>query len=229
MLRLTHKIDFCPAGEVPGKLGIQEDQLLIPDARTFDGEESARAFCEAAAFSGQHQLVGLVALEPKVSATATKAIEKLRGSAVELAERIKTLAMPDPVTGEDAWLGVMKQEILLRNQQVKSKNKSCPVCGAVIPVAYLKTFECPVCHSEDFLTTTGDQDKIRSREERLGNARKELAGNAAKLAEAERTALLDSVEFKKVWLVYAEVAECCGCAGPAVAVDEDVAEEYSLL
>ena len=146
--------------------------------------------------------------------------------------------MPDPVTGEDAWLEGMKQEILLRNQQVKSKNKGCPVCGAVIPVAYLKTYECPVCQSEEFLATTGDQDKIRSRGERLAHARKELDANTAKLAEAERISLLDSVEFKKVWVVYTTTWECCAGEDPAseedgaeaaYPTDEVIAEECSPL
>ena len=89
MTILTQKIDFCPAGELAGKLGIPEGQLLIPEAKAFAGEESAQAFYETTApFNSQNLFVGLVVLEPKVSAAAMKVIEKLRGSLAELAERL---------------------------------------------------------------------------------------------------------------------------------------------
>ena len=140
----------------------------------------------------------------------------------------------------------MKLEIVQRNQQNKGKTKGCLACGSSIAVACIKTFECPACGSDTFLATIGDQDKIRSREERLGNARKDLVANEAKLVEAARTALLDSVEFRKVWVVFEqevapelegqaceeceqceECLDCADCAGPSEEEAAPVAVEIA--
>jgi hypothetical protein len=201
---LANKLDYCPAPELLEKLGLAEDRVLIPVSRTFDSEASALAYCEEGGLlaAGTNSHVALAALEPKMSAVAVKTIEKLRGKAVELTERIKALAVPDPETGEDTWLNVMKQEIVTRAQGAKSKTRSCPGCPSAISVAHIKSFECPVCGCEEFLATTGDQDKIRSREDRLASARKELPEVLAKVEAEERKALDDSAEFRKVWLIF---------------------------
>jgi len=208
MLHLVHKLDYCSAGELPGKLDVPENHLSIPDAKSFDGEASAAAFCEAnPVFEGGQHLVALVVLEPKLSPAVEKTIEKLKTRAAELAERIKTLAQVDPVTGQDTWLEVMKQEIITRTQAMKSKTKSCPNCPSSISVAHIVAFACPVCHSEDFLTTTGDQDKIRSREERIVAARTELAEVAEKAVKTQAAALADSPVMQKVWMVFGREPE----------------------
>lgn len=107
MLRLTHKIDFCPAGELAGKLDIPEDQISPLGAITFDCEASAREHCEKIPFfEAGRKFVGLVVLEPKMPAAAAKAIERLRATPSSwLSGSRPSLCLTPPRAGTPGWRG----------------------------------------------------------------------------------------------------------------------------
>jgi Zn finger protein HypA/HybF involved in hydrogenase expression len=201
MPHLLHKLDFCAPEAILSALAMGREEMLIPDLKAIDGLEEARAHCEAHdLFSGGHKLVALLVLEPKVSPTAQKAIEKLRLRIGELQERIKTLTQPD-AEGRETWKDALMAEILERTKGNKSKLKTCEACDSKVAVAHLSGFVCPVCKSEDFLLTTTDSDKIRSREDKITAARSDLAAASERLAAEERQAL-EGADLKKVWAVF---------------------------
>lgn len=216
MIHLTHKIDFCPAEELPSMLSLPAEDILVPEARDFVGEEAAKAFCQERGFLEEgHKFVALSVLEPKVSAASAASIKKLRERGSELAEKIETLAQVD-AEGRDTWLDNMKSEIIARTQAGKSKTKSCDNCDSKVAVAYLKTVACPVCLSESFLITATDSDKIRGREERINAFRTELAELPGRIALEERKAMEGSTEFRRGWVVFGRTAEGEGEEGADV-------------
>lgn len=225
MIQIIRKLDPCPAVELPEKLGLSDGGPSTPEPKPFDSVETALAYCEANLPEGDTGLMALLVWEPKIAPETLKKVEKLRARAVELSEKIRTLAMVDPATGKDTWQEVIRREIIEKTKQQKSKTKKCVKCESIIAVAYIEAFECPVCRTDEFLMTTTSQDAMRSRGERIDAARKECQEAVEKAAEMEREALTDSAELKKTWVVFQRTQEGVAPDAAPVAADEAGHEE----
>ena len=208
MFTLHTKIDACSSAELPEKVGIDESLICVPEGKRFDNQTEAQTYCDG--LENPLPYVAVSILEPKISTETQKAIDKLRARANEMAEKVLSLAVIDPGTGQETWRKALEDEIVLRNQQVKVATRSCVACGSKIATAFIKSFCCPVCGSDAFLTTTGDQDRFRSKAERIQAAKDEQQAASTKADELERTSIASSDEFKRVWLIFHDASRVAG-------------------